>query len=91
MLPSRDPCVLANQLAGLDALDTTLLLIYRALAVTYPDAGHASRADEPADVTTARKLIEDCWRLQASLDGHRVQILVQLPTSSDVDNDDWPF
>lgn len=65
MLPPHDPLVLANQLAGLDALDTTLILIHRALATTYPDAGHAARADEPTEVTTARNLIENCGRLQS--------------------------
>ena len=51
MLP-RDPLVLTNQLVGLTALDTALLFFTRALAMTYPAACCAPRADEPAEVGT---------------------------------------
>ena len=90
-MPPRDPLVLANQFANLAALDSTLILTTRALLMTYPDAARPLRADEPTDVTTARTLVEDCTRLLASLDCHRFQIVARLPTSSDVDNADWPF
>ena len=90
MMP-RDPLVLANQLVGLDALATTLSFLFRALAMTYPDADRAPRAAAPAELATARELIEDCKRMQSSLERHRLQILLRLPTSDDVDCEDWPF
>lgn len=87
----RDPIVLANQLAGLEALDSTIMLTSRALVMTYPDASRKPRGDEPPEVATARSLVEDCRRVQSSINSHRFQILAQLPTSSEVDCDDWPF
>ena len=80
MLP-RDPLVLTNQLVGLTALDTALLFLVRALAMTYPDAARAPCGDERAEVATARNLIEACERMQASLDSHRHQILLRLATA----------
>jgi len=77
MLP-RDPLVYVNQLVGLAALDTALSFLVRALAMTYPDACRAPCADEPAEVATARTLIEACERMQSSLESHRHQILLRL-------------
>lgn len=80
MLP-RDPLVLTNQLVGLTALDTALLFLVRALALTYPDAERAPCGDERAEVATARKLIEASERMQSSLESHRHQILLRLATA----------
>ena len=80
MLP-RDPLVLTNQLVGLTALDTALLFFTRALAMTYPDAHRAPRADEPADVATARTLIAACERMQSALESHRHQLLLRLASA----------
>jgi hypothetical protein len=77
MLP-RDPLVHVNQLVGLAALDTALVFLTRALVMTYPDACCAPRADEPAEVATARELFEACERMQSSLESHRHQILLRL-------------
>jgi hypothetical protein len=77
MLP-WDPLVHVNQLVGLTALDTALSFLARALAMTYPDACRAPRADESAEVATARTLIEACERMQSSLESHRHQILLRL-------------
>ena len=77
MLP-RDPLVFTNQLVGLTALDTALVFLTRALVMTYPDACRAPRADEPAEVATARELIEACERMQSALESHRHQILRRL-------------
>jgi len=77
MIP-RDPLVLTNQLVGLTALDTALVFLARALAMTYPEACRAPRADEPAETATARELFEACERMQSSLESHRHQILLRL-------------
>jgi hypothetical protein len=90
MIP-HDPIVLANQLASLAALDSTIMLVSRALLMTYPAASREPRADEPTEVTTARSLVEDCRRVLSSLDSHRYQIVARMPTSAEVDCDDWPF
>jgi hypothetical protein len=87
----RDPIVLANQLAGLAALDSAITLVSRALVMTYPEASCEPRAGESTEVTTARSLVEDCRRVLSSLDSHRCQILARMPTSTEVDCDDWPF
>jgi len=80
MLP-RDPLVLTNQLVGVTALDTALLFFTRTLAMTYPDALRAPVAAEPAEIATARALIETCERMQAALESHRHQILLRLASA----------
>jgi len=80
MLP-RDPLVLTNQLVGVTALDTALLFFTRTLAMTFPDAHRAPHADEPAEVATARTLLEACERMQAALESHRHQILLRLASA----------
>jgi hypothetical protein len=77
MLP-RDPLVHANQLVGLTALNTALSFLARALVMTYPDACRAPCADEPAEIATARTLLEACEHMQSSLERHRRQILLRL-------------
>ena len=77
MMP-RDPLVFTNQLVGLAALDTALVFLARALTMTYPDACRAPRADEPAEIATARELFEACERMQSSLERHRHQLLLRL-------------
>jgi hypothetical protein len=77
MMP-RDPLVLTNQLFGLTALDTALVFLTRALALTYSDACGPPGAGESAEVATARTLIEACERMQAALESHRHQILRRL-------------
>ncbi len=72
-LPPDDPLA-AYQIAGLTALEAAVTIAARALVTRYPGVNRVPRAEDPAELRTARDLIDDCERLCFALDAHRQEI-----------------
>ena len=79
-IPPDDPQT-TYQIAGLIAL----AIAARALVVTYPGVNRVPRPDDPAELHTARELIDDCERLCFALDAHRHEITRHV--ADDLDDD----
>ncbi len=87
-LPPDDPLA-AYQIAGLTALEAAVTIAARALVTTYPGVNRVQRPDDPADLRTARDLIDDCERLCFALDAHRQEI--RRNARDDIDDGDRSF
>lgn len=83
-IPPDDPHA-TYQIAGLIALETAVAITARALVTTYPGVNRVPRPDDPAELRTARDLIDDCERLCFALDTHRHEITRHVP--EDLDDD----
>ncbi len=83
-LPRDDPRA-TYQIAGLIALEAAVAITARALVVTYPGVNRVPRPDDPAELHTARELIDDCERICFALDAHRHEITRHVP--DDLDDD----
>jgi hypothetical protein len=82
----------AHQIAGLAILESTVQIAARALVATLPDICRVCRPGEPAVVTTARALVDDCERLLVALDDYRSHLVTNLPKNPDHPVQlDWPF
>lgn len=73
------------QIAGLVALEAVVALAARALVTHYPRVTRVPRPNDPAELHTARELIDDCERLCFALDAHRHELTRHVP--EDPDND----
>jgi len=81
-----------HHIAGLATLESTVEIAARALVATHPDICRVCRPGEPAVVTTARVLVDDCERLLAALDDYRSLLVTNLPKNPDHPIQlDWPF
>ena len=83
-IPPDDPQT-TYQIAGLIALEAAVAIAARALVVTYPGVNRVPRPDDPAELHTARELIDDCERLCFALDAHRHEITRHV--ADDLDDD----
>lgn len=83
-IPPDDPQA-TYQIAGLIALEAAVAIAARALVVTYPGVNRVPRPDDPAELRTARDLIDDCERLCFALDAHRNEIKRHVPEELDDD------
>jgi hypothetical protein len=84
--------VTAHHIAGLATLESTVEIAARALVATHPDISRVCRPSEPAVVSTARVLVDDCERLLAALDDYRFHLVANLPKNPDHPIQlDWPF
>jgi len=82
----------AHHIAGLAILESTVQIAARALVATHPDICRVCRPGEPAVVTTARALVDDCERLLAALDDYRSHLVTNSPKNPDHPVQlDWPF
>jgi hypothetical protein len=72
-IPPDDPQA-TYQIAGLIALEAAVAIAARALVCTYPGVNRVPRPNDPAELHTARELIDDCERLCFALDAHRHEI-----------------
>jgi hypothetical protein len=72
-IPPDDPQA-TYQIAGLIALEAAVAIAARVLVVTYPGVNRVPRTNDPAELHTARELIDDCERLCFALDAHRHEI-----------------
>ena len=80
------------QLAGITALESTVVTASRALVVAHPDVNREPRNGEPIEVTTARALVYDCERLLAALYDYRSHLVAKPSRPPDrPDQLDWPF
>lgn len=83
-IPPNDPHA-TYQIAGLIALEAAVAIAARALVITYPGVNRVPRPDDPAELRTARDLIDDCDRLCFALDAHRHEITQHVPEQLDDD------
>ncbi|CAN5894298.1 hypothetical protein BH11MYX2_BH11MYX2_32840 [soil metagenome] len=83
-IPPDDPQA-TYQIAGLVALEAAVAIAARALVVTYPGVNRVPRPDDPAELRTARDLIDDCARLCFALDAHRHEITRYVHDELDAD------
>ena len=83
-IPPDDPQA-TYQIAGLIALEAAVAIAARVLVVTYPGVNRVQRPEDPAELHTARELIDDCERLCFALDAHRHEIT--RPVADDLDDD----
>jgi len=82
----------AHHIAGLAILESTVEIAARALVATHPDICRVCRPGEPAVVTTARALVDDCERLLVALDDYRSHLVTNFPKNPDHPVQlDWPF
>lgn len=82
---TRLPCT--HQLAGLAALEATVEIAMRTIVETYRELHREPRRDDPAEVVTAAKLVDQCGRLLAALLAHRRHLGSRVPP----DQCEWPF
>lgn len=69
------------QVAGLVFLEAAVVFAARALDVTYPAIYRAPRSGDPAELKSARQLLEDCGYLLVTLDAHWKRAAAHLPDS----------
>ena len=84
------PLAAELELAGLAALEATIVIAARALRAYYPDVDRVARPGDPPLIIAARSLLDDCDQLLAGLDNHRHQVIERLPARCR-DNYHWPF
>lgn len=86
-LPGLSLLAAAPHMAALAALDAALRLSATALRVAYPDVDHPFAEHEPAEITTARILVDESDAMLATLDDYRALLRARL----DHDLLRWPF
>lgn len=74
-----------RQIAGWVALEAAVALAARALVTHYSAVNRVPRLNDPAELHTAREMIDDCERFCFALDAHRHEITRHVP--EDPDND----
>ncbi len=74
------------ELAGLEALASTLEISMRALINTYPELRRDELPDDPPESRTAARLVDLTSQLLYAIERHR-KILLEGPPP----DEDWPF
>ena len=69
----RTPC--PYQLAGLAALEAAVEIAMCALVETYRELHREPQPGDSPEADTAAKLVDQCGRLLAALDAHRLHLL----------------
>ena len=88
-IPSAELLAAAPHFAALAALECAVAIAARALRAAYPDADRAFQPREPAELTTARTLVDECDAMLMILDDHRIQVTAHLRATGL--QPDWPF
>ena len=78
-----DPDGLADQCAGLAALEAAIMFAARAVRHAYPTVDKVERPQEPREIATARDLVDQCEGFLAALAAHRNSIATSLPDRPD--------
>lgn len=88
-VPEAEEIAAASHLAALAVLEAALAVAARAVRAAVPAVDRGPFPGDPAEITTARILVDECDTLLGVLADHRVHIRARL--RSEGVQPDWPF